>query len=51
MINHHPNFLYIDSDIPAGVTIREWRLARPPRFQRSILHRIFRLPGRRIDLV
>jgi hypothetical protein len=51
MINHHPTFLYIESDIPAGVTIREWRRSRSPRFQRSILDRLFRLPGRRLDLV
>jgi len=52
MINqHHPSFIYVDSDIPAGMTIREWRRSRAPRVQRTILHRLFRLPGRRIDFV
>jgi hypothetical protein len=48
---HYPAFIYVDSDIPAGMTIREWRWSRAPRFQRSFWDRLFRLPGRRVDLV
>jgi hypothetical protein len=50
MINpHNPAFIYVDTDIPAGMTIREWRRSRT-RYRRSLLDRLFRLPGRRIDL-
>jgi hypothetical protein len=52
MINqHYAAFIYVDSDIPAGMTLREWRRSRAPRFQRSFWDRVFRLPGRQIDLV
>jgi len=52
MINpHSPAFIYVDTDIPAGMTIREWRRSRAPRYRRSLLDRLFRLPGRCVDLV
>ena len=52
MINqHNPAFIYVDTDIPAGMTIRDWRRSRVPRYRRSLVDRFFRLPGRRIDLV
>jgi hypothetical protein len=49
MINpHYPAFIYVDTDIPVGMTIREWRRTRAPRYQRSLLDRLFRLPGRQL---
>ena len=42
-------FLYVETDIPAGMTIHDWRRARAPQFKRSLLDRLFRLPGTRID--
>jgi hypothetical protein len=41
-------FMYVETDIPAGMTIRDWRRARAPRYKRSLLDRLFRLPGTRI---
>jgi hypothetical protein len=35
---------YIQTDIPAGLTIRDWRRARPQR-KRSRLQRVFGLPA------
>jgi hypothetical protein len=48
---HIPAFIYVDTDIPAGMTIREWRRSRTPRYRRSLLDRLFRLPGRRVEMV
>jgi hypothetical protein len=44
-------FLYVETDIPAGMTIHDWRRARTPRFKRTLLDRLFRLPGTRIDAI
>jgi hypothetical protein len=41
-------FMYVETDIPAGMTIRDWRRARAPRYRCSLLDRLFRLPGTRI---
>jgi hypothetical protein len=41
-------FMYVSSDIPAGMTIRDWRRSRGARFERSLLDRLLHLPGRRI---
>ena len=46
-----PAFMYVDTDIPAGMTIRDWRRTRAPRYKRSLLDRLFRLPGTRIDAI
>jgi hypothetical protein len=35
---------YIQTDIPAGVTIRDWRRARPQE-KRSRIQRLFGLPA------
>jgi hypothetical protein len=43
-------FMYVETDIPAGMTIRDWRRTRAPRVKRSLLDRLFGLPGRRTDL-
>jgi hypothetical protein len=45
----HTHFMYIEADIPAGMTLRDWRRARAPRYKRSLRDRLFRLPGTRID--
>ena len=52
MLNR-PNtaFLYVETDIPAGMTIRDWRHTRAPRYKRSLLDRLFFLPGTRIDAI
>ena len=52
MLNR-PNtaFLYVETDIPAGMTIRDWRHARSRRYKRSLLDRLLRLPGTRIDAI
>jgi hypothetical protein len=44
-------FMYVETDIPAGMTIRDWRRARAPRYKRSLLDWLFRLPGTRIDAI
>jgi hypothetical protein len=44
-------FMYVETDIPVGMTIRDWRRARAPRYKRSLLDRLFRLPGTRIDAI
>ena len=40
-----PAFSYIETDIPEGMTIREWRRNRAPRYKRSLLQRLLGLPG------
>jgi hypothetical protein len=36
---------YIQTDIPAGLTIRDWRRAHRPQEKRSRLQRVFGLPA------
>jgi hypothetical protein len=47
----HPAFMYVETDIPVGMTIREWRSTRAPRYKRSLLDRLLGLPGTRIDAI
>ena len=51
LIPPHTHFMYIETDIPADMTIRDWRRARAPRYKRSFLDRLFFLPGTRIDAI
>jgi hypothetical protein len=51
LIPPHTHFMYIETDIPAGMTIRDWRRTRAPRYKRSLRDRIFRLPGTRIHAI
>jgi len=44
-----PAFLYVETDIPAGMTIREWRRTHARRYKRSLLQRLLGLPGTPIN--
>jgi hypothetical protein len=43
-------FLYVETDIPAGMTLRDWRRSRAPRYKRSLLDWLFRLPGTPMEI-
>lgn len=34
------NFIYVECDIPEGMTIREWRKETKPRQHKSIIRRL-----------